>query len=97
MADYIGSTSGIIDFAAKSEAKEFIIGTEIGVEYELKKRGPEKAFYFPATKPICKDMKFITLEKILHVLKTGENKASVDHKQALAAGKTLSKMMELAK
>ena len=97
MADYIGSTSGIIDFATKKEASEFIIGTEIGVEYELKKQNPDKAFYFPKTQPICRDMKFITLEKIRDVLKTGENRASVNEAQATAASKTLTRMLELAK
>ena len=97
MADYIGSTSGIIEAATNREETEFIIGTEIGVEYELKKRNPDKRFYFPATAPICKDMKFITLEKILHVLKTGENRASVEEEKAKAAANTLSRMLELAK
>lgn len=97
MANYIGSTSGIIDFATNYNASEFIIGTEIGVEYELKKRNPDKQFYFPKTQPICRDMKFITLEKILHVLKTGENRASVDEHRADAARNTLSRMLELAK
>ena len=97
MADYIGSTSGIIEAATNRKETEFIIGTEIGVEYELIKRNPDKTFYFPKTQPICKDMKFITLEKILHVLKTGENRASVDEEQAKAAANTLSRMLELAK
>ncbi|MBQ1252287.1 MAG: quinolinate synthase NadA [Firmicutes bacterium] len=97
MADYIGSTSGIIDFATKKEASEFIIGTEIGVEYELKKQNPDKEFYFPKTQPICRDMKFITLEKIRDVLKTGKNRASVNEAQATAASKTLTRMLELAK
>lgn len=73
MADYVGSTSGIIKYATASEKKEFIIGTEIGVRYELERRNPEKNFYFPETEPVCHDMKLITLEKVLHVLKTGEN------------------------
>ena len=97
IADYAGSTSGIISYAAKSDKKEFIIGTEIGVKYELEKQNPDKSFFFPATPPVCKDMKLITLEKILHVLKTGENEASVDEAQAKAAKETLTKMLELAK
>ena len=97
IADYAGSTSGIISYAAKSDKKEFIIGTEIGVKYELEKQNPDKSFFFPATPPVCKDMKLITLEKILHVLKPGENEASVDEAQAKAAKETLTKMLELAK
>jgi len=97
IADYAGSTSGIISYASKSDKKEFIIGTEIGVKYELEKQNPDKKFYFPSTPPICKDMKLITLEKVLHVLKTEENEANVDNAQAEAAKATLTKMLELAK
>lgn len=97
LADYIGSTSGIISYASESQKKEFIIATEIGVRYELEKRNPGKAFYFPATKPICSDMKKITLDKILHVLRTGENRASVPAELAESAGKTLERMLMLAK
>ena len=44
-ADYIGSTSGIINYVTASECKEFIIGTENGVIYELKVKNPDKKFY----------------------------------------------------
>lgn len=97
MADYLGSTSGIIDYATASEKTEFIIGTEIGVKYELEKRNPGKSFYFPKTEPVCEDMKMITLEKILHVLKTEENQATVIKENREAARATLDRMLELAK
>lgn len=97
LADYIGSTSGIIQYASSCEAKEMIIGTEIGVRYELEKQNPDKVFLFPKTAPICHDMKLITLEKILYVLETGENQTGVIAEQAQAAGRTLSRMLELAK
>ena len=48
IADYIGSTAEIIDYAAQSEQSEFIICTEDGVEYKLEKDNPEKKFYFPS-------------------------------------------------
>ncbi|MBQ9979657.1 MAG: quinolinate synthase NadA [Oscillospiraceae bacterium] len=97
MADYVGSTSGIIAYAAKSSAEEMIIGTEVGVLYELEKQNPGKKFYFPDTAPVCTDMKLITLEKILHVLKTGDNAAGVTADHAAAATRTLTRMLELAK
>ena len=97
LADYIGSTSGIIQYAASCDAEELIIGTEIGVRYELEKQNPDKVFLFPKTAPVCRDMKLTTLEKILHVLKTGENQAGVIAGQAQAARSTLSRMLELAK
>lgn len=97
MADYIGSTSGIIDYVTKSDKKEWIIGTEVGVRYELEKRNPDNQFYFPKTEPICTDMKRITLEKILHVLQTEENQIGVANEQAEAAKQTLNRMLALAK
>ncbi len=68
LADYIGSTSGIIDYATASESLEFIIVTELGVLYELKRRNPEKRFYPAAEHQICEDMKKVTLDKIISVL-----------------------------
>ena len=77
MADYAGSTAGIIKFAQESDAQEFIIGTEIGVLYELKKRCPGKKFYVPERPPICADMKKITLDKIISALETMAPEAGV--------------------
>lgn len=96
IADYIGSTTGILKQAAASNAKEFIIATEIGVRYELEKQNPKKTFYFPKTEPVCMDMKKITLDGILHVLRTGENGAAVASNIAEPSKATLNRMLELA-
>lgn len=97
-ADYIGSTSGIIDYAEKCSAKEFIIGTEEGVSYALKQVRPDAKFYFPKTEPICTDMKKITLDGIIHVLKTGANAMELPEKNLVEpAENALSRMLELAK
>ena len=96
IADYIGSTTGILKQAAASNAKEFIIATEIGVRYELEKHNPKNTFYFPKTEPVCMDMKKITLDGILHVLRTGENGAAVASNIAEPSKATLNRMLELA-
>lgn len=96
-ADYTGSTTGIINYASSSESKEFIIATECGVRYELEQKNPGKIFYFPATEPICTDMKKITLDKIIEVLKTGVNRAEVPKDLAAPAKATLTRMLELAR
>ncbi len=96
LADFIGSTSGIIHYATTSTGTEFIIGTESGVRYELGRKNPQKTFYFPKTTPVCPDMKTITLDKILHVLKTGANSVSVPADVASCAGHPLERMLELA-
>lgn len=96
-SDYLGSTSGIIAYAAKSDKKEFIICTENGVRFELEKQNPDKKFYFTKTEPVCEDMKFVTLEKIAHVLETGENEVHVTEELRGNAERALEKMLELAK
>ena len=62
----------------QSEKEEFIICTEEGVGYELKRQNPEKQFYYPKSVPVCPNMKKVTLDKVLHVLQTGENEVHVD-------------------
>lgn len=96
MSDYVGSTSGIIQYAGRSSAREFIVCTENGVRYELEKRYPEKRFYFTDTEPVCRDMKTVTLEKVLHVLKTGENEVTVSDLVRKEAKRPLERMLELA-
>lgn len=97
LSDYIGSTSGIIRYAGESKAKEFIVCTENGVRYELEKRYPDNKFYFTEQEPVCGDMKMITLEKIIHVLKTGENSVEVADVMRREAKKPLERMLELAR
>ena len=96
IADFIGSTSGIINFVGESSDKEFIIGTECGVLTKLKERRPDAEFYFPETTPTCVNMKKITPEKVLHVLKTGENEIHAKPETEGAAKNALARMLELA-
>ena len=77
--------------------KEFIICTENGVRFELEKENPDKKFYFTTTEPVCRDMKLVTLEKIAHVLETGENEVHVTEELRKKSGKALERMLELAK
>ena len=95
LADYTGSTSGIIDYAVKSSQEEFIICTENGVRAALEKNCPGKQFYFTETEPVCMDMKRITLEQIAHVLKTGENEVFLDDTLRQEAEKPLEEMLNL--
>ncbi|MGI5892050.1 MAG: quinolinate synthase NadA [Bacillota bacterium] len=95
LADYVGSTSGIIDYATKSDEKDFIIATEIGVLYKLKKANPHKNFY-TLDAGICEDMKKITLKKVLHVLETLDNEIELTEDLRKKAEKALMKMHEIA-
>lgn len=68
LADYVGSTSGIMNFAKKSDCKEFIIGTETAIAEHLQYDCPEKKFY-PITKDIvCRNMKLTTLPDVYNTL-----------------------------
>lgn len=96
ISDYIGSTSGIIKYAAASDAEEFIICTESGVGYELRRQAPGKRFYFPETLPVCADMKLITLEKIAEALEQETGEVFVSEELSEAACKPLRAMLELA-
>lgn len=96
-SDYVGSTSGILDFVSNCDKKSYIICTETGILYELEQKNPEKYFYFTKTAPVCQNMKKITLEKVLHVLKTGANEVTTDALLRERAKKPLERMLALAK
>lgn len=96
-ADYIGSTTGIIEYAKNSDSNEFIILTEEGIRYELEKENKDKKFYFTKTIPLCPDMKLITLEKVLEVMEKETNKMEVCEEVGKQAKHTLERMMELVK
>ena len=96
MADYVGSTSGIIDFATNSEDKAFIIATEAGVRHELKIKNPDKEFHF-IEKDFCPNMHRMTLQNVADCLRNGAPVATLDEGVRVRAEKSLDRMLELAK
>lgn len=96
LADYIGSTSGIIDFPSKDEADSYIIATEEGVMHELKNKYPKKVFFMVDELCICENMKKNTLEKMLHTLQHFDNQMEMDEDLRNKAACSLKKMHELA-
>lgn len=97
ISDFIGSTSEILSFAERSEAKEFIICTEMGVFYELELKNPNKKFYSVGHRQFCPNMKKISLEKVLYAMETLEPVVEIGEKLRIKAAKPLSRMLELAK
>lgn len=97
LADYVGGTSGIIDYAAKSNAQEFLIGTEIGIFYELQKKNPGKHFFRIGQNQMCRNMKLINLDKVYHVLQSLEPELKLDEDLRIKAEIPLKSMHELAK
>lgn len=96
LADYAGSTAGIIQAVKQSDAKEFIIGTEEGVLHELRKQNPEKTFYLLSENLVCEDMKKVTLEKLAQVLRDESNEVHLDEKTMEEAYKAMDTMLEMA-
>lgn len=96
LADYVGSTAGIIAYAAKSEAEEFIVCTETGVFYQLQQENPHKHFYLAGDHQICPDMKKITLDQVIHALETGETEVELSAQLMERAHAPLRHMLELA-
>ncbi len=96
LADYVGSTSGIISHASESSCREFIISTETGVFYQLKKKNPDKRFYAAGDRQICPDMKKITLGKILQTLENEVTEVVMDKEFMERAHAPMKKMLELS-
>jgi quinolinate synthase len=96
LADYVGSTKQIIDFATASQEKKFIIGTEMGVLYSLKKDNPEKTFYLLSPGLICPNMKKTSLKSVYHALKEMQYKIELSEEVISKAGLTLERMLKVA-
>lgn len=97
LCDVLGSTAELISYAEKSDSSEFIVCTEAGVDFELKKRGKGKKFYYPEPIPCCVDMKLNNLENILTVLRDGCKEVILDAEKIEAAKRPLDEMLRLAR
>lgn len=97
ISDFIGSTSEILDYATKSDAKEFIICTEMGIFFELEQKNPDKRFYSVGHRQFCSNMKKITLEKVVRAMEEMEPEVTMDEELRVKANAPLVKMLELAK
>ncbi|MCR4315273.1 MAG: quinolinate synthase NadA [Planctomycetes bacterium] len=102
LADYIGSTSGIIKFARESSAGTFIVATEPGVIHQMKKAHPEKT-YIPAPPEedcacnVCPHMRLITLEKVVASMESLQPQIEVDPVLAEKSLAPLNRMLALSK
>ena len=96
IADFIGSTSGIIDYAKKSDAREFIIGTERAVYEKLSQECPDKKFFLLDESLVCPDMKLITLDSLLDILENLDNEIVLSEEVIKNARTCLDNMLKLA-
>lgn len=95
-ADFVGSTSQIIDAATNSDKKEFIICTEMGIFYELNLKNPQKKFYSVGHRQFCPNMKKIKLESVLNALQSLSPEVELDEELRKKAELPLKRMLELA-
>lgn len=95
LADFVGSTKQIIDFVISSPAKEFIIGTEIGILHSLKNLNPEKRFYILSQRMICPEMKKTTLTSVREALLHEKYEINVDENVLEGAQRALMKMLKI--
>lgn len=96
LADQALSTSGMLKYAKKASAKEFIVGTEIGLLHSLRKGNPDKKFY-PATELAdCPNMKLNSLEKVLWSLEDMVYEITVPEDIRVKAWEIIDKMLKLS-
>jgi len=96
LADYVGSTAGMVAYAAQSPRRKLIVGTECGIMHKIEQINPDQEMILADPELICPNMKSITLEKILHSLETKETKISVPEDIRIKAAQALEKMIEMA-
>jgi quinolinate synthase len=95
-ADHTFSTEGMVKHCAKSDLREFIIGTEEGLVHRLKKENPDKVFY-SIPDAICPNMKKITLQDTLNALKTLEPKVVLSDEVIKKAKAPLDRMVAIGR
>ena len=92
LADYIGSTSELINYSTSSNADGFIVVTEEGVFYEMKLKSPNKTFIPTKTGMICPNMKKISLNDLYNCLKNEEFEVHIDEDLRVKAHRALENM-----
>ena len=95
LADYVGSTKGIADFAESSTHREFIIGTETAIVQHLQYKCPDKKFYPLSKDLVCHNMRLVTLADIIACLEgNGGEEIDMDENVRIKAVKSIDKMIE---
>jgi len=96
LADEVGSTSGILRYCRETDAREFIIGTEVGILHRLKKENPGKTFYPASPLADCPNMKLTNLEKLVWSLEDMVHEVTVQEDIAENARLAIERMLEFA-
>lgn len=102
LADYIGSTKGMIEFVKKSNKKQFLVATESGILHKLQNDNPDKEFLVVTNSESCacndcRYMKLNTMEKVLNSLEKETYEIKLDAETIVKARKPIEKMLEISK
>ncbi len=95
VSDQLLSTGQMLRFVAQSQAKQFIIATEVGIIHTLKKQNPQSEFIPASENAVCPNMKKITLEKVLWSLEDLQYKVTVPQDIRIKAKKAIDMMVEI--
>jgi quinolinate synthase len=96
VADELLSTGQMLTFIPKSNAKTFIIATEIGIVHTLRKTYPDREFVPVSARAVCPNMKKITLEKVVWSLEDMQYRITVPEAVAAKARRALERMIEVS-
>lgn len=97
MADAVESTSGMCRVASETDAKEIIVGTEVGLIERLRRENPEKSFYPVTSVAVCPNMKLHSLEKVLWSLQEMETVVDVPDRTAEQAKRAIDGMISVGR
>jgi quinolinate synthase len=95
LADHVCSTSGMYDFCRTSSAGSFIIGTEAGILYRLRKESPDKEFILASPALFCPNMKLTSLEDVRDALLTMKPVVTVPEEVRVPAKDALGRMLAI--
>ncbi|MBI1922093.1 MAG: quinolinate synthase NadA [Geobacter sp.] len=95
LADHVCSTSGMYDFCSKSSVKKFLIGTEAGIMYRLRKENPDKEFILASPALVCPNMKLTSLEDVRDALLTMKPVVKVPEEIRVPAKRALDRMLAI--
>lgn len=97
LGDYVGSTSGIMEYVRKSKDKQFVIVTEKGVADRLERDYPDKKFILIKNNMLCESMKLTTLDEILYSLQHEVNEITLDENIRKRSASCIERMLKVSK
>jgi quinolinate synthase len=97
LADAVRSTGGMLRYCDETDAKTFLIGTEIGMLYPLKKKCPDKEFVIITGELVCPTMKMTTLRSLRNALRDMKYEITIPEDVAVAARKSIERMLDIGR